>query len=86
MGFKGVAFVTLVMAVPAICLIYGWEAWGQARKLSAGDWRAMLTTPGLCFATPSQLLTSGFLIEGLRSDAQSFSEAASFIWVILQLD
>ena len=83
MGFKGVLFVTLVMGIPAICLIYGWEAWGQARKLSAGDWRVMLSTPGLWFATLSQLLASGFLIQGFRSDAQSFSEAAPFIWVIL---
>ena len=81
MGLKGILFVTFVMGIPAICLIYGWRAWGQTRKLPAGDWRVMLPTPGLYFATLSQLLASGFLIQGFRSDAQSFAEPASFFWV-----
>jgi hypothetical protein len=80
MGIKGLLFVTVVMALPASCLIYGW---GQIGKLTQSDWRLMVPTPGLCFATVSQLLVSGFLIQGFRSDAQSFAEPAPLHWMIL---
>src|SRR6266852_7823113 len=83
MGRKGILFVTFVMGIPAICLIYGWRAWGQTRKLPAGDWRVMLPTPGLWFATLSQLLACGFLIQGFRSDSQSFAEPAPLHWAVL---
>ena len=83
MGLKGVIFVTVAMGIPAICLIYGWRAWGQVRKAPAGDWRVMLPTPGLWFATLSQFLASGFLIQGFRSDEQSFAEPATLYWAIL---
>jgi hypothetical protein len=60
MGIKGVLFVTVVMALPASCLIYGWRERGQTGKLAQSDWRSMVPMPGLCFATGSQLLASGF--------------------------
>jgi hypothetical protein len=77
-----VLFVTVVMALPASCLIYGWRAPGQIGKLTQTDWRLMAPTPGLCFATVSQFLVSGFLIQGFRSDAQSFTEPAPTHWII----
>jgi hypothetical protein len=83
MGIKGVFFVPVVMALPASCLIYGWREWGQIGKLTQSDWRLMVPMPGLCFATASQLLASGFLIQGFRSDAQSFAEPAPTHWRIL---
>jgi hypothetical protein len=83
MGLKGVLFVTFIMLFPASCLIEGWRAWGQAGKPMRGNWRSMVPTAGLCFATMSQLLASGFLIQGFQSDAQSFAEPAPLYWVIL---
>jgi hypothetical protein len=82
MGIKGALFVTVVMALPTSCLIYGWRVPGQIGKLTQSDWRLMAPTPGLCFATVSQFLVSGFLIQGFRSDAQSFTEPASTHWII----
>jgi hypothetical protein len=76
MGIKSALFVTVVMALPASCLIYGWREWGQTGKLAQSDWRSMVPVPGLCFATVSQLLASGFLIQGFHSDGQSFAEPA----------
>ena len=83
MGLKGVLFVTFVMVIPATCLIYGWRARGQVGTLVDGAWRLKLPTPGLWFATLSQLLTSGFLIQGFRSDEQSFAEPAPLFWAML---
>jgi hypothetical protein len=82
MGIKGVLFVTVVMALPASCLSYGWREWGQTGKLAQSDWRSVVPMPGLCFATVSQLLASGFLILGFHSDAQSFAEPAPTHWII----
>ncbi len=83
MGLTGVLVVTFVMGIPAICLIYGWRARGQVGTVAETDWRLKVPTPGLWFATLSQLLASGFLIQGFRSDAQSFAEPAPTPWIIL---
>jgi len=83
MGLKGVLFVTFVMVIPTTCLIYGWRAWGQVGTLVDGGWRLKLPTPGLWFATLSQLLTSEFLLQGFRSDEQSFAEPAPLFWAML---
>src|SRR5216683_4342780 len=83
MGLKGILFVTFAMVIPAVCLIYGWRVRGQIGTPMEGDRRLKLPTPGLWFATLSQLLTSGFLIQGFRSDAQSFAEPAPVYWAIL---
>ena len=74
MGIKGVLFVTVVMALPASCLIYGWREWGQTGKLAQSDWRSMVPMTGLCFATVSQLLASGFLILGFQTRNLSLSQ------------
>jgi len=74
--------VTIFMSFPAICLIYGWRAWAQSRPLQ-GAWREKILTLGLCLATLSLLVTSGFLFQGFHSDAQSFAEPPPRHWVIL---
>jgi hypothetical protein len=83
MGLTGVLVVTIVMGIPAICLIYAWRVRCQAATVSQGNWRLKLTTPGLWFATLSQLLACGFLIQGFRSDSQSFAEPAPLHWAVL---
>jgi len=83
MGLTGVLVVTFFMGIPAICLIYGWRVRGQAGTASEDDWRLKLQTPGLWFATLSQLLVCGFLIQAFRSDSQSFAEPAPPTWALL---
>jgi len=83
MGLTGLLVVTFVMGIPAICLIYGWRVRDQSGALSEGDWRVKLPTPGLWFATLSQLLACGFLVQGFRSDSQSFAEPAPLHWAYL---
>ena len=83
MGLTGLLVVTFVMGIPAICLIYGWRVRGQSGAVSEGDWRVKLPTPGLWFATLSQLLACGFLVQGFRSDSQSFAEPAPLHWAVL---
>jgi len=71
------------MGIPGICLIYGWRVRGQVGTVTVADWRLKVLTPGLWFATLSQLLVSGFLIQGFRSEEQSFAEPAPFPWDLL---
>src|SRR5712692_3015657 len=76
--------VIIFMSFPAICLIYGWRRWGQAETRPVGDdWRAKLLIVGLCLATLSLLLTSGFLLQGFHSNGQSFAGPPPRHWVIL---
>jgi len=83
MGLNGVLFVTVGMGVPAICIIYGWRVRVQVGALMEGDQRLKSPKPGLWFAILSQLLASGFLIQGFRSDEQSFAEPAPLYWALL---
>jgi|SRR5216684_532974 len=83
MGLKGILFVTFAMVIPAVCLIYGWRVRGQIGTPMESDRRLKLPTLGLWFATLSQLLASGFLIQGFKSDEQSFAEPAPPYWAIL---
>jgi hypothetical protein len=82
MGLTGLLVVTFV-GILAICLICGWRVRGQSGAVSEGDWRVKLPTPGLWFATLSQLLACGFLVQGFRSDSQSFAEPAPLHWAVL---
>jgi len=67
MGLTGVLVVTIVMGIPAICLVYGWRARGQARTVSEGDWRLKLPTPRPLVCNPESasrlwIPNSGFSI------------------------
>src|SRR5712664_2672252 len=77
-------FVAIFMSLPAICLIYSWRVRYQ---LDAGPtesgWRARLLTLGLCLATLSLVVTSGFLFKGFDSSGQSFAGPPPRLWVIL---
>lgn len=76
--------VAIFMSLPAICLIYGWRVWGQLDAGPVdGGWRAKLLTLGLCLATLSLFVTSGFLFQGFNSNAQSFAGPPPRHWVIL---
>src|SRR2546423_4295736 len=83
MEFKAKLFVTLVMGIPAISLIYCWRNWSQTRKVPTTGWRTILPILGLYSATLSHFLVSGFLIHSFRGDAQSFVTPAPLFWIIL---
>jgi len=71
-------FVAIFMSLPAICLIYGWRVRDQLDAGSIeGGWRAKLLTLGLCLATLSLVVTSGFLFQGFHSNGQSFAGPAA---------
>src|SRR5258708_8102447 len=76
--------VAIFMSLPAICLIYGWRVRGQpdAGRMESG-WRAKLLRLGLCLATLSLLVTSGFLFQGFDSNGQSFAGPPPRHWLIL---
>ncbi len=77
-------FVAIFMSLPAICLIYGWRVRYQLDAgLTEGGWRARLLTPGLCLATLSLVVTSGFLFQGFDPNGQSFAGPPPRHWVIL---
>lgn len=75
--------VAIFMSLPAICLIYGWRVRGQLDPGPESGWRAKLLTLGLCLATLSLLVTSGFLFQGFDSNGQSFAGPPPRHWVIL---
>jgi hypothetical protein len=79
----GKIFVVGFMSPSAICLIYAWWAYVNSRKGPIEPrWRAALLKIGLVLASLSQVLATSFLVQGFRSDAQSFAEPVSRPWAI----
>jgi hypothetical protein len=66
-----------------ICLILGWRAWVKGRSsASEHEWREVLLTIGLILASVCQVLATAFLVNGFRSDRQSFAERVSDLWAV----
>ena len=81
MDIRSVGLVTVFMAVPAACLIYGW--WKSNDAPYSANWREKLPNLGLPLASLSLFLTSAFLIRGWRWDGQSFADRPPAYWVVL---
>lgn len=81
MDIRSVGLVTIFMALPAACLIYGW--WQSSDTVNSESWRQKLLQLGFPFASLSLLLTSAFLIRGWRWHEQSFADRPPTYWAVL---
>jgi hypothetical protein len=83
MTFKVFAFVVGLMVPAFACLAFAWPVQVNERTEPAGKgWRRNVLTAALYFASLSQLLVLGSLLQGFHPDRQSFTEPAPFPWVI----
>src|SRR5260370_17120649 len=77
------AFIFASIAPAVACLGYAWR--GQLRNLhesKSREWRRRILTIAVRLATLSQLLVTGFLLQGFHGDRQSFVERVSLPWAI----
>jgi len=77
-------FVAIFMSLPAICLNLRLASAVSTDGWAYGEWLAGKTSnAGLCLATLSLVVTSGFLFKGFDSSGQSFAGPPPRHWVIL---
>lgn len=77
------AFVFASITPAVVCLAYGWRARLKGSLESEGNGlRTRILTVALTLATLSQVLVTGFLLQGFHGDRQSFVERVSLPWAI----
>jgi hypothetical protein len=77
------AFIFASITPAVASLGYAWRA--HLKNLpepKSSEWRTRILTIAVFLATLSQLLVTGFLLQGFHGDRQSFVERVSLPWAI----